>query len=102
MFRLGQARIKVGVTGVDLSCVMEPVQQYLLSCDSEGNFFTNPDSISSCLELLETFCDKTLQSECNPWESIAVHEYEKIRTELKKSYKVVRVASDAASSSLHL
>ena len=33
---------KVGVTGVDLSSVIEPPQGYLLSCDSEGNFFTDP------------------------------------------------------------
>ena len=35
----------------------------LLSCDSEGNFFTDPEYISSCLELLETFCNRALQSE---------------------------------------
>ena len=48
---------KVGVTSVDLSSIIEPLQGYLLSSDAEGNFFTDPGSISSCMELLETFGD---------------------------------------------
>ena len=40
---------KIGVTSVDLSSVMEAIQGYLLSCDSERNFFTDPESFSSCL-----------------------------------------------------
>ena len=43
---------KVEVTGVDLSFVIKTIQGYLLSCDSEGIFFTNPESIASLLELL--------------------------------------------------
>ena len=39
---------KVGVTSVDLSSVVEPLQGYLLSSDAEGNFFTDPESISCC------------------------------------------------------
>ena len=58
---------KVGMTSVDLSSVIEPIQGYLLGCESEGNFFTDPGSISSCLELLETFCDRALQSEYDPY-----------------------------------
>ena len=58
---------KVGVTGIDLSCVIEPIQGYLLNCDSARNLFTDPDSISSCLELLETFCDKALRSDYSLW-----------------------------------
>ena len=64
---------KVGVTSVDLSSVTEPIQGYLLSCVSEGKFFTDPEPISSCLELIETFCGKVLQSDYNPWESVKVH-----------------------------
>ena len=45
---------KVGVTRVDLSSVVEPIQGYLLSSDAEGNFLTDPASISFCMELLET------------------------------------------------
>ena len=90
---------KVGVTSVDLPSVIEPVQGYLLSCDSEKNSFTDPESISSCLELLETFCDRALQSDYNPREPVNVHGYEKVRAELEKSYKAVRVASVVQSSS---
>ena len=35
----------VGVTSIDLSSIIEPIQGYLLSGDSEGNFFTDPESI---------------------------------------------------------
>ena len=89
---------KVGVTSVDLSAILEPPQGYLLSSDAEGNFFTDPESISSCMELLETFGDGALQCGYNPWEFVDCHGYEKIRTELEKSYKAVRVASDVESS----
>ena len=90
---------KVGVTSVDMSSVIEPIQGYLLSGDSEVNFFTDPRSISSCMELLETFSDSALQCDYNPWESVNVHGYEKIQAELEESYKAVRVASDVQSSS---
>ena len=39
---------KVGTTDVDLSCVIEPIQRYLLSCVCEGNFFADSESVSSC------------------------------------------------------
>ena len=64
---------KVGVTSVDLSSAIELIQGYLLSCDSEGKFFLDLESISSCLELLESFCDRALQYDYNPWESVNVH-----------------------------
>ena len=89
---------KVGVTSVDLSSIIEPLQGYLLSSDAEGNFLTDPGSISSCMELLETFGDSALQCGYNPWEFVDVHGYEKIRTELEKSYRTVRIASDVESS----
>ena len=76
---------KVGVTRVDLSSVIEPIPGYLLSGDAEGNFFTDPGSISSCMELLETFSISALQCDYNPWESVNIHGYEKIRAELEKS-----------------
>ena len=88
-----------GVTSVDLSSVIEPMQGCLLGCDSEGNFLTDPGSISSCMEFLETFSDRALQCDYSPWESVEAHGYEKIRAELEKSYKSVRVASDVESSS---
>ena len=87
------------MTSVDLSFVIEPIQGYLLSGDSETNFFTEPGSIWSCLELLETFSDSALQCDYDAWESVDAHGYENIRAELEKSYKAVRVASDVESSS---
>ena len=49
--------------------------------------------------MLETFSDSALQCDYNPWESVNVHVYEKIRADLEKSCKAVRVASDVESSS---
>ena len=88
----------VGETRVDLSSVIDPIQGYLLSGDVEGNFFTDPGSVSSCMQLLETFSDCALQCDYNPWEFVDVHGYEKIRCELEKSFTSVRVASDVKSS----
>ena len=90
---------EVGVTSVDLSSVIEPIQGYLLSSDSGRNFFTRPGSVLPCMELLETFSDRAFRCDYNPWESVNVHEYEKIRSELEKSFEAVRVASDLESSS---
>ena len=50
------------------------------------------------MEFLETFGDSALQCGYNPWEIVDCHGYEKFRTELEKSYKAVRVASDVESS----
>ena len=69
-----------------------------MNSDAEGNFFTDPGSISSCMELLQTFGDSALQCGYNPWDFVDCHGYEKIRTELEKSFKVVRVATDVESS----
>ena len=88
----------VGVTRVDLSSVIDPIQGYLLRGDTEGNFFSDHGSISSCMEFLETFSDRALQCDYNPWEFVDVHGYERIRGELEKSFKAVRVASDVESS----
>ena len=51
------------------------------------------------MELLETFSDRALQSDYNPWESVDAHGKENIRPELETSYKALRVASDVESSS---
>ena len=91
--------VKVGVTSVDQSSVVEPIHGYLLSGDSEGSFFTDPGSVPSCMELLETSSDRALQPDYNPWESVDAHRYENLRAELEKSYEAVRVASDVESSS---
>ena len=78
--------------------MIDPIQGYLLSGDVEGNFFTDPGSVLSCMDLLETFSDSSLQCDYNPREFVDVHGYEKIRGELEKSFKVVRVATDVESS----
>ena len=51
------------------------------------------------MELLEAFSDSALQSDYKSSESVNVHNYEKIRAELEKSYKAVRVVSDVESTS---
>ena len=89
---------KVGVTSVDLLSVVEPIQGYLVNGDAEGNFFTDPGSISSCMELLETFSDSAFQCDYISLEFVDVYGYEKIGGELEKSFKAVRVASDVESS----
>ena len=78
--------------------MIDPIQEYLLSGDVEGNFFTDPGSVSSFMELLEIFSDSAFQCDYNPCEFVDVHGYEKIRGELEKSFKAVRVASDVESS----
>ena len=90
---------KFGLTSVDLSSLIGPIQGYLLIGDSEGNFFIDPGSVSCCMTFLETFSDTALQPDYNPWESVDAHGYEVLRAELEKSYKAVRVASDVESSS---
>ena len=50
------------------------------------------------MDLLETFGDSALQCGYNPSEFVDIHGYEKIQTELDKSYKAVRIASDVESS----
>ena len=55
-----------------MSFIIEPIKEYLLIGDSGGNSFTNPESVSSSMEFFETFCDRSLQSDYSPWESIDV------------------------------
>ena len=62
----------------------------MLRCDSKRKFFTNSESVSSCLELLDVFCDGALQSDYSPWRSVEAHWYEK---------KAEQIASDVESSS---
>ena len=45
----------------------------MLTGDSEANFFTEPGSIWSCQELLETFSDSALQCDYDAWESVDAH-----------------------------
>ena len=88
---------KVGVTSVDLSSAIELIQGYLLSCDSEEKFFLDPESISSCLELLRVSVIGLYSMTIILGSQLMFTE--KTRAELQKSYKTVRVASVVESSS---
>ena len=65
-----------------------------------NNFFTDPDSVARCVELLEDFGDRALQAEYNPWDSVDFHGRVGIVDQLSKAYKAVRVASDVDTSSM--
>ena len=84
---------------MDLSCIIEPLQGYLLSNVAEGNFFANPESFSICLELSEGFCDNTLQRGYNVWEYVSLNDYENLYAKMAKSFNPVKLASDVDSSS---
>ena len=89
-----------GVESVDLFSVIEPLQSYLLCGDSAHNFFTDPDSIGRCVELVDNFGDRALQAGYNPWDSVDFNGRAGIVEELSKAYKAVRVASDVDTSSM--
>ena len=62
-----------GAETVDLSSVIELLQNYLLCGELANNFFTNPESIARCVELVDNFGDRALQAAYDPWESSDVH-----------------------------
>ena len=79
---------------VDLSDIIEPLQSYLLGSSAEQNIFTNAESISSCVELLDEFGDKAIQPCFDAWASVDFHSMSQIYAHLTKVYKKVRVASN--------
>ena len=89
-----------GMESVDLSLMIEPLQSYLLCGELTSNFFTDPDSVARCVELLDGFGDQALQAIFNPWDSVTFHGRAGIVKGLSKAYKAVRVASDVDSSSM--
>ena len=89
-----------GVESVDLSLVIGPLQSYLLCGELSSNFFTDPDSIGRCVELVDKFGDRTLRAGYNPWDSVDFNGSAGIAEELSKAYKAVRVASDVYTSSM--
>ena len=80
--------------GVDLSDIIEPLQSYLLSSSAEQNIFFNAESISSCMEFLDEFGDKTIQPCYDPWAIVDFHDKSQIYAELTKANKNVRLASN--------
>ena len=89
-----------GMESVDLSLVIEPLQSYLLCGELTKNFFTDPDSVARCVEMLHGFGDQALQANYNPWDSVDFHGKAGIVEVLSKAYEAVRVASDVDTSSM--
>ena len=71
-------------TEVDLAEVIEPLQSYLLAGSGE-NIFSSAESISSCVEMLSEFEDKTLQPSYDPWCSVDFHGRAEIHANLTKA-----------------
>ena len=88
------------VASVDLSSVIEPLQSYLLCGELANNFFTDPDSIGRCVELVDNFGDRALRAGFFPFDSVDFNGSAGLVEELSKTYKVVRVASDVDTSSM--
>ena len=65
-----------------------------MGSSAEQNIFTSSESISSCVQLLDEFGDKALQSCFDPWASVDFHGQFQIYADLTKAYKHVRVASN--------
>ena len=89
-----------GVESVDLASVIAPLQSYVFCGELANNFFTDPDSIARCVELVDNFGDQALRAGYNPWESVDFHGRVGIVEQLSKTYKAVRVARDVDTSSL--
>ena len=89
-----------GAENVDLSSVIEPLQSYLLCGELANSFFTDPDSIGRCVELVDSFGDRALRAGYNPWDSVDFNGRAGIAEGLSKAYKAVRVASDVDTSSI--
>ena len=79
---------------IDLSDVIEPLQCYLLTCSADQNIFVSVDSISSCVEMLADFGDKSLQHSYDPWASVDFHGRAKIHADLTKTYEDVGIAAN--------
>ena len=78
----------------DLSEIIEPLQSYLLGSSAERNIFTNAESNSSCVELLDEFGDKAIQPCYDPCASVDFHNKFQIYAVFSKAYRNVRLASN--------
>ena len=96
----GLSYLMSGVESVDLSSVIERLQSYLLCGDMANDFFTDPESIARCVELVDKLGDQAIRAGYAPWESVDFHGSAGIVEGLSESYKAVRVASDVESSSM--
>ena len=89
-----------GVENVDLSSVIEPLQSYLLCGEMANNFPTDPDSIGSCVEPVDSFGYRALRAGFNQWDSADFNGRAGIVEGLSKTYKAVRVSSEVDTSSM--
>ena len=89
-----------GVDSVDLSSVIEYLQCFLIYGDLANIFFTDPESIARCVELVDNFGDQALRADYNPWDSVDLHGRSGIVEALSKAYKAFRIASDVNTTSM--
>ena len=97
---MGLSYLMSGMESVDLSSVIEPLQSYSLCGELANNFFTDPDSIGRCVELVDNFGDRVFRAGYNPWDCVDVNGSAGVVEELSKAYKAVCVASDVDTSSM--
>ena len=66
----------------------------MLTSSADQNVFVSTDSISSCVEMLVEFGDKSLQPSFDPWASVDFHGRAKFNADLTKAYKDVSIAAN--------
>ena len=79
--------------------MIEPLQSYYLPSHLETNFFTDPESLEKCVEVIYSFGDQLLRPEFDSWDSVEIHGGENNIQELSKSCEAVQGAIDVESSS---
>ena len=84
-------------SAIDLADVIEHLQSYLLTCNTEQNFFLAADSIFSCVEMLAEFGDKALQPSYDPWATVDFHARSILHADLTKTFKDVKVATNVGT-----
>ena len=76
----------------NLSKSSEPVPSYMLSCSPENNNFTDPDSIISCVDLLDKLASTVLQTGFFAWFRVNIHDNEVILKALMSGYPGIDTA----------
>ena len=66
----------------------------------EWNFFTDPDLITICIEIIESLGDWALRGDYDPWDNVDFHGCGHKIQQLSIAYKAVRVNRDVKSSSI--
>ena len=86
--------------GPNLAKIIEPVQSYIMFCNSESNFSANLETINCCVELLETFAGTAILSGHDAWSYVDFHQKEKNERSLMSGYRKIRSASGADDANL--